>query len=397
MKIGSIIWYTTIFLALSFFAFTLVFESMLSRRIVDVPSIYKKSIDAAESPQDIGECLKKEKIEGLESAVDPHLQKLSEYQDVCNSFVTERLMIFTDMPKDNIIAAQSAKKMAQTLKEFSQFKVTPIVIIEPVTEWGLIDFKEFGTGFYDTWINTYFSTLKSEGVTDEQMGIWVPFPEANLPYWNHGNADPQDFSSLVNRYLHGMKKQFPEAQASILLNSATYDKDDFDWENGEYASLIPYVAGIEKGLVNSFGIQGFSWTPPADSSRAGIFDAREYLNARLAMEAADQLGVKEIWFNTGSFSSKYTLDEKITVTITPNKRKDILNGILNEVDTAKSKGYNVWINVFAEDKSNSTEATDWSYWKNPNDRENPHRSVFRDFIVKANEMQLPISLFDIEH
>ena len=115
------------------------------------------------------------------------------------------------------------------------------------------------------------------------------------------------------------------------------------------------------------------------------------------MEAADQLGVKEIWFNTGSFSSKYTLDEKITVTITPNKRKDILNGILNEVDTAKSKGYNVWINVFAEDKSNSTEATDWSYWKNPNDRENPHRSVFRDFIVKANEMQLPISLFDIEH
>jgi hypothetical protein len=393
MKVTNIIWYSMIFLGLSVFAFSLVFQSMTDRNLIEVPKIYEKSV--TDMLVAVGKCSDRAKIEGLEQAKDPHLRKLAEYQAVCDSFVTDRMMVFTDMPKDELVARAAAKKMAETLKEFSYFGVKPLVIVEPVSEWGLIDFEEFGTGFYDEWIRAYFSTLKSEGITNEMMGAWVPFPEANLPYWNHANATPKDFAAIVNKYLSFMKAEFPQAKGSVMLNSATYDNDDFDWANGEYVSLIPYVSGIQRGLVDSFGIQGFSWAPPAGSQRSGIFDAREYLNARLAMEAADALGTKEIWFNTGSFGSKYTLDEEKMITIEPGKRKDILNGILSEVATAQQKGYTVWINLFSEDKSRLAEATDWSYWKDYSDVANPHRSVFIDFVTKAREMNLPLSLFDI--
>lgn len=394
---NHVVWYTFIFIVLSLFAFSLVFRALTNKNIVDAPKIYNQIVDS-NKPLTINQCLEKEKINGLDTATDPHLQKLFEYQEVCGSFVTDRLMIFTDMPKDKNDSEAKAKAIAATLREFDKVGVIPIVIVEPVSEWGLIDFQEFGTGFYDEWIDDYFDTLKKEGITDKQMGIWVPFPEANLPYWNHGNASPEDFSLVVNKYLGTMKKYFPEAKGSVLLNSATYETDDFNWENGEYNSLVPYVSKIDKNLVDSFGIQGFSWMPPLDSSRSvGIFDAREYLNSRLAMEAADTLGVKEIWFNTGSFSAKYTLDEELTVTLTPSKRKDVLNGILSEVGVAKEKGYVVWINLFSEDKSQNTEATNWSYWKNHLDSSEPHRTVFSDFIIKANELNIPVALFDKKH
>lgn len=396
MNVKSIFWYSGIFTALSVFAFLLVFQSMTDRNLASALQIYKPNTSDA-ALLSVGRCSSKEKISGLEQAADPHLRKLYEYQSVCDSFVTDRMMIFTDMPKDNASAVASAKKMADTLKELSHFQVKPIVVVEPVSEWGLIDFREFGTGFYDKWIATYFATLKSEGVTDDMMGMWVPFPEANLPYWNHSNATPKDFSTVVNKYLTALKKDFPQAKGSVMLNSATYDNDDFNWESGEYASLVPYVSGIKKGLVDSFGIQGFSWAPPLGSAGIGVFDAREYLNARLAMEAADALGVKEIWFNSGSFASKYTLDENMTIGIDPGKRKDILNGILSEIGTAKIKGYSVWLNLFAEDKSRLAEATDWSYWNPALPSSNLHRAVFIDFMTKAESIQIPIALFDIVH
>ncbi|MDD5083652.1 MAG: hypothetical protein PHT88_01775 [Candidatus Moranbacteria bacterium] len=396
MSVKSILSYSSIFLALSVFAFTLVFHSMTDRDVRSVIRLPKKTV-SEQVALTAGRCSDREKITDLESASDPHLLKLSEYQAVCDSFVTDRIMLFTDMPKDKNGAVESAKKMAETLKEFSRFHVTPIVVVEPVNEWGLIDFKEFGTGFYDKWITAYFKAIKAEGVTDDMMGIWVPFPEANLPYWNHENATPKDFSVIVNKYLGTLKKEFPQAKGSVLLNSATYDNEDFNWESGEYVSLVPYVSGIKKGLVDSFGIQGFPWAPPAGSERVGLFDAREYLNARLAMEAADTLEVKDIWFNTGSFSSKYTLDEKMTIAVDPGKRKDVLNGILSEVISAQKKGYSVWLNIFAENKSQLAEATDWSYWSDTDQASDLNRSVFVDFMVKAKDIDIPVSLFDVRH
>ena len=177
-----------------------------------------------------------------------------------------------------------------------------------------------------------------------------------------------------------------------MLNSATYDTTDFEWENGDYVSLLPYVSNIKPGLVDSFGLQGFPWAPSAQSKGVGIYDAREYLNSELAVEAARKIGTREIWFNTGSFSLKYAQDSSKTVAITPQKRKEILNSIYDELSRAKEKGYSVWTNIFSEDKSSVAEATNWTYI----DRDKSNQEVFADFIRKTLSQDIKISIYDVK-
>lgn len=331
----------------------------------------------------------------LSGTTEPHLTKLSEYQTACNSFITNQLMIFTDMPQSTPDAKADAEVMANTLREFSRVGVAPLVIAEPVTEWGLIDFIEFRTGFYDEWIDAYFAELKAQGITDQEMGMWVPFPEANLPYWNHSNARPEDFSIIVNKYLTAMKKHFPEAKGSVLLNSATYDSEDFDWRNGEYISLVQFVGGIDAGLVDSFGFQGLPWVAPSSDYDADILNAGEFLNHRLAIEAADSLGIKNIWFNTGTFGVKYAGDSENVSYVSAGERLATLNTILNEAKLAEGKGYEVTINIFAEDKSTLDEATDWSYWESVDSiPDSLDAIVFTNFVSEVYENEVGLTLFD---
>lgn len=338
-------------------------------------------------------CSNDKKIDFSQSQ-DAHLIQLSKYQEICNSKVTDTIMIFTDMPKDNNVAIADAKKIAQTLKEFDKYKIKPIVIIEPVTDWGLIDFTEFGNGFYDNWIYTYFYNLKKEGITDEMMGLWVPFPEANLPYWNHAYTTPADFSLIVNKYLKAMKYYFPNAKGGILLNSATYETDDFEWANGEYVSLLQYVSGLDKNLVDSMGMQGFPWVPSKNREEGSVLDPQEFLNSELVAEAAEKLETKEIWLNTGTFATKYTLDEDLTSTVNVQKRVDILDGIISESLELKKKGYSVTINIFAQDKSQVAEATNWSYLKESFGAGQEDETAFIQFVNKLYKNGLNFALFD---
>lgn len=359
-------------------------------------SLTKKLVEPNEQttpPLSLETCSTQKKIHGLNFSNSPYIQKLHMYQELCDSFVTDRFMVFTDMPKDDIVAKQNAANIASTLVEFSYYGITPLVIVEPVTEWGLIDFEEFKSGFYNSWIRTYFAELKRLGITDSQMGIWVPFPEANLPYWNHANANPEDFAIIVNTYLSIMKEYFPEAKGSILLNSATYATDDFDWANGEYLSLLPYVNGLNASLIDSFGLQGFPWSPPAGREGSGIYNAREFLNSKLVIEAAQKLGVKEVWLNTGTYRAKYTSIPEDTVTISASMRKDILARITSEAEVIQKAGYTVWINIFSEDKSNTVEATDWSYISKVGET-SQHGAIFTEAVLQFNSKGIKVSLFD---
>jgi len=397
MKNTGIAFYSLIFLGLSLFAFNLVFTSMTDRSIFQIhlpKELVNKPADGQIPQSQAGRCSDTGSIDRLGEASDPALRRLAEYQNVCNSLVTKTVTISVEVPLDKAMAEESAHRMADRLKEFSSFGVSPLVMVEPTKNGTFIGFNAIQAGNLDPAVRKFFSTLKSDGVTDPMMGTWVPFPEANLPYWNHVNFVPGDFSAAVNEYLGVMKSQFPGANGSILLNSATYEHENFEWTDGEYVSLVAYVSGIKPGLVDSFGIEGFPWMPPAQSGRFGVFDAREYLNSRLAIEAADKIGVRSLWFNTGTYSRKYTLDKGKTVFIDPGKRKDVLNGIISELETAEKKGYSVSINLLAEDRSNLAEATDWSYWSDPNDLSDMNRAVFVDFSVKMNELGIPFSLND---
>jgi len=330
-------------------------------------------------------------INHLSDSGNTQLAKLEQYQAICNSFVSDTMMVFTGMPKDDSVAAEEAGKMAETLKEFSDYGIRPVVIAEPITDWGLIDYEEFRSGFYDGWLRTYFRTLQESGVTDQEMGTWVPFPEPNLPYWNHANATPDDFAAIVNDYLGIMKTYFPGAKGSVLLNSATYETDDFDWKSGEYLDLSPYVAGLKKEYIDSFGIQGFPWIAPAGES-GEITDAGEFINYRLAVDAAKNLGVKKIWVNTGTFSRRYTDDERKMVYVNAPQRAAIFDSILSEILKIKNNGYSVSVNVFAEDKSKTEEACDWSYLSANN--EEADRIVFRNFLNELYQNEVGVSVFN---
>ncbi len=336
------------------------------------------------------------KIDNLSASADPKLRKMAEYQTVCGSMPASRVMIFSDMPNSDANAVQKATQMAATLQEFAKYKVAPLVVIEPVSDWGYVDFTEFHSGLYDQWIDTYFKTLKAQGITDQHMGMWVPFPEANLPYWNHANSKPADFAADVTLFVTYQKKYFPGSKASVMLNSATYANDDFDWRNGEYTSLIPYVKDIPKGLIDSFGFQGFPWMPAADQGGSGVLDAGQYLDGKLAREAADALGVRSIWFNTGSFGRKYTLEPAKQVVVPAEQRKDILTGIATQAQKLKGQGYEVSVNLFAENKAGTQEDTDWSFWPQGKPQSTPDSVVFADFATSLRQAQVSLWLFDTE-
>jgi hypothetical protein len=336
-------------------------------------------------------CTSLQKLE-LTSNDDPELLKLEEYQGLCNSYVTDTLMIFTQFPSNSIEATTLGLEMADKLRLYSTNKVKPIVVVEPYIQSGPMEYYDYIEGYYDIALNDYFNTIKSEGITDEMMGTWVPFPESNTPNWANKDTKPSDFAIVINKYLGLYKSFFPTAKSSILLNATTYDPNDLEWNNGDYLNLNQYLIDVNDDLVDSIGIQGFPWVSNAKAERKQIFDANEFLQPDIAISAAQELRTRNIWFNTGSFGSKYTNDPERTIKINQNDRKAILFGIIDTamyVKNYQQNEYRVMINLFSEDKSELPEATDWSYNQDVLSQE-----IFKEFINKATFSNIPIGLFD---
>lgn len=325
-------------------------------------------------------------------AADPNLERLAAYQDVCKSFVTNKLMVFTAFSQDRASAAANATSMAAKLKLFYQAHVTPLVVVEPYISDQAMSYDSYLAGDYDDGMAYYFAMLKQDGVTDAMMGTWVPFPESNTPSWNNKDTEPHDFALCVNKYLALLKQYFPNAQGSILLDATTYDPNDVNWENGDYISLSPYVDAIDHNLVTSVGIEGFPWISNAQQPRRTIFSASEYLQPDLAIGMAQVLRTRDIWVNTGTFASKYTNDPNKRVTISVTQRKalldDILQTVLNMRDYQENQ-YRVSINLFSEDKSNTTEATDWSYFQ-----DSDSQAILKQFLTDAASDDIPVSISD---
>lgn len=393
MNIKEAIIVTVIFIALSVFGFVLTFDTFSNQGIRDIAfnSLEGESIITSE----LETCTEVATID-LEGASDPTLRKLADYQTTCQSFVAEELMIFAQMPPNEERAEILGNIVAGRLQEFAQYGVKPLVIIEPADGVTQLSFSDFNDGVYTPYLEKYFDTIKAAGITDQQMGTWVPFPEANVPYWNHGEALPEDFGENVNIFMKTMKDRFPEAEGSILLNSVTYDPEDSEWANGYYTSLVPYIRTIDPQYIDSVGIQGFPWvsrTNP-DQPRVEIFETQRFLGMDFALEAAAFMRKNEIWVNTGSFSARYTNDPEGLARVGISKRKTILNDIIDEVlrardDLSEIRDIRVKINLFAEDKSNTAEATDWSYI---NTQEG--EILFREFVTRLEAERIPLSLFD---
>lgn len=361
-------------------------SSFLINNLTD--AVIQKEVPKTE----ITRCSKKDPLI-INTSNDPHLLKLQEYQMICGSFITDRWMIFTDFPHDEASARLRVEELSAKLKLFYENKITPIVIAEPYIGEGEMEYRDFINGKYDKALDTYFRLFKESGMTAEMMGIWVPFPESNTPNWANKDTKPEDFAIVVNKYLGVYKRYFPEGHGSILLSAISYEPDDLLWENGDYLNLVPYLININRDLIDSLGIQGLPWISTAYQTPVKqIFKADEFLQPDIAISAAQELRTRDIWFNTGTFNAKYTDDPEGRIFVSLNQRKGMLDGIIDVAKYIKGyqlNEYRVSINLFSEDKSETLEATDWSYFQNKESQD-----ILKEFIWKAEESGINVSIFD---
>jgi hypothetical protein len=295
------------------------------------------------------------------------------------------MMVFTDIPSSISDAQTSASDMASRLQEFANYGLKPVVIMEPTINGNPVNFSSYRSGAYDSILDSYFNSLKSSGIGDSTLGIWVYFPEANLPEWGPVNA--ADFAANVVRTVNIQKKYFPSSQTSILLDAESYPAGSTDWGSGTYASLSPFINGIPKGFLTSIGLQGFPWAPPAHQGGDASYAPSVYLNGSLAAQAAEQLGVSNIWLNTGTFAAMYTNNKAQTIYMSDVQRQTLLNGVVSQAMKLKNAGFNVSVNLFSEDKSKTAEATDWSY------NTAPAQAVFKTFSQQLYSNGINLWLF----
>ncbi len=328
---------------------------------------------------------------GLATSVSPELRKLAQYEQLCGGGLAPRTSFFVPTPDTVAAAAGDANDAAATLKEYSRLGIAPLVYMEPDTDSGtVLNLAQYQSGSYNQALNAYFSDLKADGITDSMMGIWVPIPEGNIPGW--GSVDPNTFAADVTITAQYQKQYFPSSQSAILLDSESYPSAS-SWSNGAYTSLVPYVTGIPKGLINSFGLEGFPWAPPANQQGPDEYDPSVYLRTDLAALAARSLGISNIWLNTGTFHQMYAGTAAETVTMSPLQRQTILAGVLSGASALKGQGFTVEVHLFAQNKANVSEAIDWSYWQtNPGDESDS--GVLTTFVHNLGQAGIPLWLFD---
>lgn len=275
-----------------------------------------------------------------------------------------RQMWFIASPTSTASANDLADYAASRLKQIASSGLQPLAVIEPVDAYGTtLDLNAYAAGSYDRAFEAFYGALKSRGITDETMGMWTLLPEANMPEW--GNSDPATISACITRTAQIQKKHFPASRATVLFNSQTYPGNDTSYSQGGYKSLVPYVANIPKGLIDSFGYQGFPWARAANQPGPSSLNPAEYLRPDLAIEAARALGVQAVWVNTGSFARMYANDAAARVTLSAEQRQAMLQGALEQSKAIRAGNLGVAVHMFMEDKSSTAEATDWSFSRDP--------------------------------
>jgi hypothetical protein len=320
------------------------------------------------------------------------LKKIAEYETVCSGAVVDQAMIFVGMPTTNEDMSRSAASVVATLKEFATVSISPLVVFEPDASSPTI-LRDIRSGKYDSQIDAFFLAIHDAGITSQQMGTWVLFPEANTPSWH--TTQPSDFVANVSKVATIQKKYFPSSKSTLLLNSISYPDDDMSWSHGVKSSLDPYVADLPKGLIDSIGLQGFPHQSAANETPASSqLDPKDFLPAELINEAAKTLGVKMVWLNTGTFKSMYANDPAARVSLTPSQRRTILTDIEDETKELRSYQYEVSVNIFAADKTQASEHVDWSYWSAGKADQSQDTTVIDTFIRQLRADGVGFSLYD---
>jgi hypothetical protein len=316
---------------------------------------------------------------------DPQLMLLEEYEH--ETAVAPLYIDFTGFPQNHQEALKYAAAMAGDLQEWHKSGVQPLIIMEPTFNDGQdnMNLVAFSKGNYDEPLNTYFDTLAGLGITGEEMGTWVPFPEPNIPEWRNNDTGPELFTHNVTKVGEVIKNKFPNAKVSIMLNSQT--SHDSNWSDVTLnpKALLSYVSGFPSGLIDSFGLQGFTWSNE-DSPAT-------FLSAQTAILGAKQLGVKHVWFITGTYSELNNPNGGGIIKSDNQRRAKVLNGVLNQALIAQAAGYMVdYINIFGENKlENGPSGAGSANYRYATPEA---MNMLREFVDEAKLHNIPVAIFD---
>jgi len=298
--------------------------------------------------------------EGLEESNDPQLRLLAAYERRLGHGL-EYMTLVTGLPHSAEEATSHAKAMHERLFKWHKFGIKPIVVMEPRYGNEAADLSRLHSqdyiGVADSApgvLDIYFRTLRWAGVTDEQMGTWVPYPEPNVPKWGGGVTDPGTFRANVTGAAQCIKTHFSNAKVSIMLDSTSYRTGD-----DAKSHLLSYTKGINhptdpvsSNLVDSVGLQGL---PAKHGDRA-----ERFLPAQAVIACANELDVKEVWVASGSFASR-KLPGEGRLTMSDAARTAQLFDELQQLKLMQAAGLNVHVNLLVGNER----GVDWSYERSP--------------------------------
>jgi hypothetical protein len=313
-------------------------------------------------------------------------EPLERYNQMAGGDFATSVMLFSSTPVGEDEIESVSNRIAAKIKTLSKSNLEVIVVLEPISaSQGKLNFSDIALGKYNNDFVGLMTALKSKGVTNANIGNWIIWPEPNLPdkYWNKPRFESANFGDMFNNFAAPLKAAYPNAKMTILMDTKSYDPSDYDYANGKAVSWSPYLNRVDKSLVTTIGIQGFTWYAKDGSDK--LIDPKQYLPTTLVVEAAQQLGIKSLLVNTGQ-AKAYKSTNGGVVQISDSQRRRINQEVAAQILKLKNYGYETTANFFVEDKIDTPEGIDFSY---PTD----DAAMFRLLINDLNYAKVKIGMF----
>ena len=322
------------------------------------------------------------------SSGNAKVKKAAYYDDLYERPFASYAMIFASLHENPTDITNIAGYVRDQINAHKAYGLKLILVLEPTG----ISFDRIANGELNTAFDSFHLQLKNLGVSDEDLGLVLPFPEFNLPsapdpyaVWNNPNWDETNFGLMFNNYSASLTKYFPTAKITILPNTKSFNQKE-DGGAGRYRTYLNVLSKVDKKYVYSIGAQGFPWYDRGSFEKED--NPTSFLQTALLKEAADFLQVKNIWFNTGSVKASIKNNGSGTYEYTipqADRAKVLENSAIVQTELSK-QGYQTMVNLFIEDKI-LTEKTNFSFDNSDKDRE-----MFIKYICELEKAKIKIGL-----
>jgi hypothetical protein len=300
---------------------------------------------------------------GLPKSHDPQLRKLAQYEKQYDYGFAGNITR-VGMPRNRDEAQKQSADMVKRLQEYKRQGIQPVVFFEARQEGGHetpLDLKKLNdhkhTKEYKIVMDEYFANIAQSGITDQEMGVWMPLPTPNNSGGKKdGVVDPAIFKRNAVPVMQAIKTHFNNAEVGITLDSAH--------------PTLKYV-----------DVVGFHYYP-----NNAIDNAAEHSLAQTAMQTASRVGAKKIMLDTGT-ASAYRQHNGSMESASVAERGAQLAGVFTQAQETIKAGYDTFINIAVENDANSG-GSNWSY-AGPNET-----GLMKLGLQDAAQAGIPVTFYD---